>query len=276
MAQSPQREFQISLAGWSLHREVFGGGKKQIDLFQRTREEFGIGAFELVNTMLEVPTASYINSLRRRADKFDVKIPLIMVDAEGALGAESADERDHAVRYHEKWLDAAADLGCHSIRVNWGGAKAGIENDPAAVQELIERSAPSYDRLSRRAESLGLNVLIENHWGPSSFPDILIGLMKKVDRPNFGTLPDFGNFPKEVDRYEAVARMMPYAKAVSAKCYDFDAAGNETKIDYARMIETVVDGHGYHGWIGIEYEGNRLSEPDGIRACKALLERLRG
>lgn len=100
--------------------------------------------------------------------------------------------------------------------------------------------------------------------------------MEKVGRDNFGTLPDFGNFPKEVDRYDAVDRMMPHAKAVSAKCYDFDEAGNETKIDFERMIRIVVDEHDYHGWIGIEYEGNRLSEPEGILACKALLERLRG
>lgn len=276
MAQSAPRKFRISLAGWSLHKAVFGGGQKQIDLFQMTRETFGLDAFELVNTMLEVPTLTYVTALKRRAEKFGVEIPLIMVDGEGALGAEDAADREMAVRYHSKWLDVAADLGCHSIRVNWAGGKAGLEKDPAGAKELIERSAGSYEALCDRAASLGLNVTIENHWGPSSYPDLLLGLMTRVNRPNFGTLPDFGNFPKEVDRYDAVDRMMPHAKAVSAKCYDFDTAGNETKIDYARMIELVCDKHGYGGWIGIEYEGNRLGEPEGILACKALLERLRG
>lgn len=276
MAQSPKRDFRISLAGWSLHKAVFAEGKSQLDLFEMTREQFGLDAFELVNRMLDVPTLSYVNALRRRAEKFDIAIPLIMVDGEGPLGAEDADERDQAVRYHAKWLDVASDLGCHSIRVNWAGGRAGLENDPAAAQALIDRSASAYERLCDRAATLGLNVLIENHWGPSSYPDLLIGLMEKVGRDNFGTLPDFGNFPKEVDRCDAVDRMMPYARAVSAKCYDFDADGNETKIDFERMIRIAVDEHGYDGWIGIEYEGNRLSEPEGILACKALLERLRG
>ena len=119
--------------------------------------------------------------------------------------------------------------------------------------------------------------MIENHWGPSSYPDILLELIKRVDHPRFGTLPDFGNFPDDVDNYDAVDRMMPYAKTVSAKCYDFDDdTGLETKLDYERLIGNVVDTHGYTGYIGIEYEGNRLSEYDGILACKKLLEKLRG
>ncbi len=276
MAQTPKRNFKISLAGWSLHKEVFSGGKKQIDLFELTREEFDIGAFELVNRMLDVPTLSYVNALKRRADKFQIEIPLIMIDGEGALGAEDPDERDQAVRYHSKWLDVAADLGCHSIRVNWAGGKAGLKHDAPAAEEFINRSAGAYELLCDRASTLGVNVLIENHWGPSSFPDLLLALIQKVGHKNFGTLPDFGNFPKEVDRYDAVARMMPHARAVSAKCYDFDGDGNESKIDYERMIGIVTDDHGYDGWIGIEYEGNRLTEPEGILACKALLERLRG
>jgi hypothetical protein len=103
--------------------------------------------------------------------------------------------------------------------------------------------------------------------------------MKKVDHPRAGTLPDFGNFRlddgKEYDKYKGVAEMMPYAKAVSAKSFDFDEKGDETTIDYPRMMKIVL-GAGYRGFVGIEYEGDRMSEPDGIRATKALLERIRG
>jgi hypothetical protein len=98
--------------------------------------------------------------------------------------------------------------------------------------------------------------------------------MKKINHPRFGTLPDFGNFPETVDRYDAVQQMMPYAKALSAKCYDFDDnTGDETKIDFRRMMDIALAA-GYSGYVGIEYEGDRLSERDGILACKKLLERL--
>jgi sugar phosphate isomerase/epimerase len=67
---------------------------------------------------------------------------------------------------------------------------------------------------------------------------------------------------------------MPFAKGVSAKSYDFDAAGNETKIDFRRMMKIVLDA-GYRGYVGIEYEGSRMGELEGIDATRRLLERIR-
>src|SRR6185295_3711162 len=95
---------------------------------------------------------------------------------------------------------------------------------------------------------------------------------KLVNHPRCGTLPDFGNF-YEYDRYQGVTEMMPYAKAVSAKSYDFDEQGNETHTHYNRMMKIVL-GAGSHSYVGIEYGGDRLSEPEGIRGTKRLLERL--
>jgi sugar phosphate isomerase/epimerase len=173
--------------------------------------------------------------------------------------------RMQAAKNHHKWIDIAAVLGCHSIRCNTGAQ----EGDP----EALDRCAESFSALLEYAGANNINVLIENHWGASSDPEWLVGLMKKVDHPRFGTLPDFGNFPESVDRYDAVEKMMPYAKALSAKCYDFDdATGDETKIDFPRMLR-IADAAGYHGYVGIEYEGERLSERDGILACKKLLDR---
>jgi L-ribulose-5-phosphate 3-epimerase len=126
-----------------------------------------------------------------------------------------------------------------------------------------------------------INIICENHGGPSSNPDALLALIKAVNSPYFGTLPDFGNFQKTrhgkymIDIYDAIARMMPYAKGVSAKSYDFDSQGRETTLDYARILKIVTDS-GYHGFVGIEYEGKRLSEPEGIKATKHLLESMRG
>lgn len=275
-APAGPREFTIGIDGWSFHREVFTGAIKQVDLFKVCREEFGIGAFNLVNNMLEVTTADYVRKLGGAARKFEVDIPLIMIDSEGSLGAPVKETREKAVRDHRKWIWIASDLGCRAIRVNWAGAAAGVQNDPAKSAELIARSAESYAALTAFGKENGIAVLIENHWGPSSYPGLMVDLMKAVDDPNFGTLPDFGNFPEDVDRYDAVDRMMPYAKAVSAKCHDFDdATGDETKTDFARMMSIVCDKHGYKGVVGIEFEGDRSSEREGIKRCKALLERLR-
>jgi sugar phosphate isomerase/epimerase len=104
----------------------------------------------------------------------------------------------------------------------------------------------------------------------------MASLMRAIGRPDVGTLPDFGNFrlsrTQSYDRYEGIRQMLPWARDVSAKTYDFDEAGNETTIDYARMF-ALLDAAGYSGPVGIEYEGKRLSERDGILATKRLVER---
>jgi len=83
--------------------------------------------------------------------------------------------------------------------------------------------------------------------------------------------PDFGNF-YEYDRYKGVEELMPFAKGVSAKTHDFDENGNDTVVDYDRMM-AIVKKSGFEGYIGIEYEGPKLSEVDGIIATKKLLQR---
>lgn len=264
--QDRTMKFKISLAAWSMHKAFFGGKLTQLDYPKFCREECDIDGLELVNTMFASPTYSYCQDLLKRAADHNVKILLIMCDLEGDLAHEDKQQRLQAVRNHRKWLDIAQVLGCHSIRCNAGEAKPDDE-------DAIKRCADSFAQLVEYARPDGTHVLIENHWGLSSAPDALVKIMKRVNDPLLGTLPDFGNFPKEVDRYDAVQKMMPYAHAVSAKCYDFDDTGAETTIDFPRMMKIVLDA-GYDQWVGIEYEGTRMTEADGIRAARDLLRKL--
>ncbi len=214
-----EKKFEISLAAWSVHRMFYRGKLKQIDMPELCRNELGLGGLELVNSFFPSPQYNYCKELLKRATDHDVKILLIMCDAEGDMAHADKREREQAVRNHRKWLDVAAVLGCHSIRCNSGHGQAGDE-------DAIKRCAESFAKLVELAKPDNLNVIIENHGGLSSDPDSLLRVMQLVNDERFGTLPDFGNFPAEVDRYEAVRRMMPYAKAVSAKCHEFDEAGN--------------------------------------------------
>jgi sugar phosphate isomerase/epimerase len=137
----------------------------------------------------------------------------------------------------------------------------------------MKLAADGLRRLCEFADPHGINVVVENHGDLSSRGDWLVGVMRRVNHPRCGTLPDFGNF-YEYDRYKGVAEMMAFAKAVSAKTHDFDAKGDETTKDYRRLMRIVVDS-GYYSWVGIEYEGERLPEREGIRATLRLLERVR-
>ncbi|MGE3819830.1 MAG: sugar phosphate isomerase/epimerase family protein [Isosphaeraceae bacterium] len=269
-------DFKISLAQWSLHNALFGRkGVKldNLDFPKVTREQFGIEGVEFVNQFFKdkAHDSAYLKDLKTRANDHGVTCVLIMIDGEGDLSAADSAARGKAVENHKKWVDAAAALGCHAIRVNTGSNYGPTKNEAAAE---------GCGKLVEYGEAHKIAIICENHGGPSSDPDSLIPLIKAVGKESFGTLPDFGNFPKDrsgrylIDVYDAIARMMPYAKGVSAKSYDFDAKGNETTLDYARILKIVTDA-GYHGYVGIEYEGSRLSEPEGIRATKALLETLR-
>lgn len=217
----------------------------------------------MVNTFFPSPQYRYLQRLRAEADGLGVRLLLIMCDAEGDMAAADRAERLQAARNHRRWVDIATVLGCHAIRVN----VRGDQSDPDAMRE---RAAESFGALLEYAAD-ELDILIENHGGLSSDPEWLVSLVRQVDNPHFGTLPDFGNFPVEIDRYQAVETLMPYAKAVSAKCYDFGPDGRETTIDVARMM-AIVRAAGYRGHVGVEYEGTRLPERDGIAAAKALLE----
>lgn len=249
-----------------MHRMFFAREIDQLGMVDFCAD-LGIEALELVNTFFPSPQYAYLKELRRRAEERGVTLLFIMCDGEGSMAAPERQRRLLAARNHHKWVDVAAVLGCHSIRCNTG-ARPG---DDGALERCVE----SFTALVDYAGASGINVLVENHGGLSSDPDWLVGLVEAVDSPWFGTLPDFGNFPPEVDRYEAIAKLMPYAKAVSAKCYDFGPDGSETTIDFARMLDIVVAA-GYHGYVGIEYEGQRLPERQGILAAKRLLERLQG
>lgn len=265
--------FSISLAQWSLHRALYGGELDNLDFAATAKNDFGIDAIEYVNGFFKdkATDTAYLGEMKTRAADLGVKSVLIMCDGEGRIGDPDDAARAKAVENHYKWVEAAKFLGCHCIRVN-----AASEGEYEEQQRL---AADGLRRLCEFADGHGLSVTVENHGGLSSNGEWLAGVMKLTDHPRVGTLPDFGNFriadDKYYDRYKGVTELMPYAKAVSAKTHDFDEQGNETQTDYLKMMKIVMEA-GYHGYVGIEYEGSRLGEMEGIAATKALLERVRG
>jgi sugar phosphate isomerase/epimerase len=263
----PAPPFKISLAQWSFHRTLGAKAFDHLDFAKVAKRAFGIEAIEYVNSFFKdkATNAAYLAEMNQRAAGEGVYQHLIMCDGEGRLGDPDAARRTDAVENHRKWIDAAKTLGCITIRVN--AASTG------SFEEQQKLAADGLARLTAIGAAAGINVVVENHGGLSSNGQWLAGVMKMVNHPRCGTLPDFGNF-YEYDRYQGVADLMPFAKAVSAKSHDFDAQGNETTKDYRRLMKIVLDA-GFHSWVGIEYEGTRLPEREGVAATLALLERVR-
>jgi sugar phosphate isomerase/epimerase len=265
--------FKISLAQWSHNKAFFGRpGVQKLDplRFAEIAKGYGIDAIEYVNQFYKDKKKddAYLKDLKKVADDAGVRSVLIMCDGEGNLGDADEKKRQQAVDNHKRWAEWAKFLGCHSIRVN--AASSG------SYEDQVQRAADGLRKLTEFTATLDIGTIVENHGGLSSNGEWLVKVMKTVDHKYCGTLPDFGNFrvskDVEYDRYKGVDELMPFAKGVSAKSHDFDAEGNETHTDYRKMMGIVVNKHKYHGFVGIEYEGSKLPEADGIRATKKLLE----
>jgi sugar phosphate isomerase/epimerase len=265
--------FDISLAQWSLHQSLFDGKIDNLDFPATAKNEFGISAIEYVNQFFsdKAKDTDYLDELNSRCNDLGVDQVLIMIDGEGGLAISDEEERLQAVENHYKWVEAAEHLGCHAIRVNAYGDTSPEEQKNAAVDSL--------GRLATFAKDYNISVIVENHGGYSSNGEWLADVMQQVDMDNCGTLPDLGNFcidredgacVEEYDRYKGTEELMPYAHGVSAKTYDFNEEGEETTIDYRRMLKIVKDA-GFDGYIGIEYEGSEMSEFEGIKASKEML-----
>jgi sugar phosphate isomerase/epimerase len=258
----------ISLAQWSLHRTLGDGRLDPLDFPRSAREDFGLEAVEYVNSFYRGASSGWVGELASRCRDEGVRSLLIMCDGEGRIGDPDPAVRTTTIENHLPWLEAAAALGCHSIRVN--AASEGSREEQSRL------AADGLRCLAERAEPFGLSVLVENHGGLSSDGAWLAATIRAADHPRLGTLPDFGNWQvtdtERYDPYRGLAELMPMARAVSAKSHDFGPDGEETGLDYGRLLRIVREA-GYEGWVGIEYEGNRLSEPEGIRATKQLLLR---
>ena len=259
--------FRISLAEWSLHRALRRDELDNLDFAKTTREAFDIEGIEYVNSFFKdkARDARYLAELNKRAGDYRVKQLLIMIDGEGNLGDPDTSNRKQAVENHYQWIEAAKELGCHSIRVN--------ARSEGSYDEQLKLATDGLSGVTEYGAKHKIAVIVENHGGLSSNGKWLSSVLKSVGSQWCGSLPDFGNFG-DYDRYQGVKELMPFAKSVSAKSHDFDDQGNETKTDYTRMMKIVLDA-GFHGFVGIEYEGDHLDEYAGIRATNKLLQHVR-
>jgi L-ribulose-5-phosphate 3-epimerase len=276
---TPSKSLKISLAQWSLHRSFNDGKLDPVDFASIAKERYDIDAVEYVNGFYSktVSDEKFWNNMVERSRLSGTKNLVMMVDDEGDLGTADKAKRMQAVENHYKWVHASKILGCHSMRVNAFG-DPDRDTYRAAIMDGMSR-------LAEYAAKENLNIIIENHGLFSSDASLIAGIIKEVNMPNFGAFPDFGNWclsakwgttqgecDKVYDRYQGVAELLPYAKAVSAKSYNFNEEGEDRKIDYYKMLKIVKES-AYDGHIGIEYEGMEKEEHEGILITKALMEK---
>ena len=247
----------ISLAQWALVQEIRDGKWKNLDFPRVAREDFGLNGIEFVNTLFEVPTANYLNQLKKNADDHGVEMVLIMVDHEGDGCEPTAELRKQFVINHRKWIDIAQYLGCKSIRTNCRGPE-NVDKD-----EALKWAAESYHMLLEHAMEAGIGVSIENHGGVSNDADWMVSLLKEVNNLYFGSYPDWRSPTDDFDNINYLEKMLLWALGMSYR-------NQPTEAGSAKMIKMCHDA-GYRGWYGIESSG-REAIMQGKELLKKYLE----
>jgi sugar phosphate isomerase/epimerase len=179
---------------------------------------------------------------------------------------KSAKARAKQFEFMKKWIDPAHKAGIKMLRANMGyGLGFLLKTD--TVANLVGTFSPILDYI----ESQGMRFTFENHGGKSSNIDFQLAVKKELPSKNFGYLLDCGNYrPKDLV-YENIPKLGSSILVVHAKMYGFNEQGEETTLDYGRIIKLLKE-IGYNGDYNIEFEGN-LPDYEGVKKTLALLQK---
>lgn len=285
---------KIALGEYSLNHTLRAGKYNPLHLAQMTRKVFGLDAIDYVSTFWDerAKDPAFVRGLKSRAAKYGVVNHVILVDLRNAeLGDLDESRRKQAVEAHRRWIDIARFLGCSSIRVNLNHIRAEDYGRPGHKEAVFKASVDGYRRLLAYGAQKNIGITVQNHTGYSCDPDWLVAVMKAVNSKYAGIQADPDHFEVHInvkkkdggyearkvasfDKYKGLAKLMPYAKALNAKTHAFDRAGNETTLDYDRILRIVLKS-GYRGYIGIEWEpdgpGLAMSDVQGIQTTRDML-----
>ncbi len=206
---------------------------------------------------------SYLDRVKKAAA--DARLPFGCLAVDGAhIYEPTAEARAENRQKAYRWIDVAQRLGATQIRIDAGGRDVSLD---AILPLVIE----GYNDLVPRAKAQGIEVIIENHWGPTRDVDGMYKLLNSV--PGLGLLLDSANWP-EGTHERGWRKCAPYARLTHLKTFSFDDTGNDPDWDHALFVKILLEA-GYEGCWGLEFEGKgSLDERDMVLKSLALLKRL--
>ena len=271
----------ISIGGFSFHRLLQSG---QQDIFKYIADCKELGATQLdpwnaqlapiqsadsvvkagsdpAHAELTAQDDAYLTGVKKASEEADLPFGCIAVDG-AHIYEPTAEARAANRRLADRWIEVAALLGAQQVRVDAGGP----QDLPDEVFKII---VDGYEDLIARAGAKGIEVLMENHWGPSVIPENVVLILESVK--GLGLLFDSHNWaPGMQDR--AWVMCAPYARSTHFKTFRFDEQGNEPSVDIPRAIRLLVEA-GYDGCWGVESCPEDGDEYGAARKTIALIKR---
>lgn len=184
---------------------------------------------------------AWLESVKTAGAAAGLPFGCVAVDG-GHIYEPTVEERARTRAVAAAWLDVAEFLGASQVRVDTGG-RVDVMSD-----EMLQIIAEGYKDLLPRAQAKGLQVIVENHWGPTKHPENVVRALNAV--PGLGLLFDTNNWAegKQELGWEMCAR---FASLTHIKTFAFDAAGNDPSVNLSKAIG-LLRASGYTGAWGIE------------------------
>lgn len=263
-ARPNRKFFRIALSEYSFQRSLKKGLFSHLD-FPSKAAALEIDAVDFATPFFKgkESDAKYVQELLTRMNDAHVKSQSLLIE-EGSIGATSPLERKKFTSNIQRWMEIAKKLECKSITVNYTSKSTTYPASKLVADNLSE--------LSDLATPLEMNVLVRNNSLAPAAPKILSDLFLGMKKINLGIYADVSRMgtPLKIDRYKNIKIVSPFTKVFCANSFEFNSKGEETSIDYFKMLE-LVNAALYKDYISIQYEGKKMGEEEGIKATKNLL-----
>jgi sugar phosphate isomerase/epimerase len=226
--------------------------------------DLGFTAIELCDRTITSTETFYLKQMQAFFRREGVTVPCL--DVRNDFTVKDADEWEANVQHVLKWIRAADQMSVPIVRI-WAGVRSVDHEAPNRVLRAVERIVPV-------AERYGVLLAMENHGRVSSNPYWLARLVRFIDSAYFGTCPDFGHLAAD-ERYDGLAQLIPLSFHIHAKTYGFRDDGEETEMDYSRIL-SMIGKLTRPVYLSIEYKGETRSVRDnvaGIVKTDALIKK---
>ncbi|MBV7336244.1 sugar phosphate isomerase/epimerase [Chloroflexi bacterium TSY] len=260
---------QYSICSYSFRRD-FEAGTMDIDGYIHWNKENGFTQLDPWMKHLEEGYAvglaadTFLSKVKKSAASVDLPFGCIAVDG-AHIYEPTAESRAANRQVAYRWIDIAGALGAPQVRIDAGGREQTLD-------EIFDIVVEGYQDIIDYAQDKNVEVIIENHWGPTKHPDHLVPVLEAVD--GLGLLFDTNNWEEGTQEY-AWEKCAKYARLTHIKTFEFDENGNEPSVNIPKAMKILLDA-GYDGAWGIESCPRTLSEKEGATKTLELMKRVLG
>ncbi len=240
----------------------------------------GFDGVEILHRQMTDESPAYVNKLKQAAFRNGLALPMLSIHQDFVF--PGAEDRQKHIAHTRRCIDLAAQLGIPAIRLNsgrWKTIRSFDElmkvkgNEPPldgyTPEDAFRWCVDSIRECLPHAEKAGVLLALENHWGLTTDPDILLRIWRAVESPWLGINLDTGNFPG--DPYAGIEKLAPHASIVQAKTYYGGGEWYTLDLDYKRIAASLRRA-GFRGWVSLEMEGKEPPETAVPKSLAVLRE----